>query len=102
MAVMVWVRSTAFLLALDLLDCVYAVDPENMWKQRDGDGNYIEKLGDPSPGLKQRTCYSYHGHFADRQGKEWAQSKCTAPFDQVCDRAYGGHAPPRSFGIAAE
>ena len=61
--------------------------PENMWKNQGARGEKLEfspPEGDPSPGLYQRTCYHYYGHVGPRDGKEWAQVKCNAPFDKVC------------------
>jgi hypothetical protein len=61
-----------------------AFDPRNQWQNTDENGKRTTFLGDPSPGLSQRTCYHYYGDTPNRAGKEWATTKCTAPFDQVC------------------
>lgn len=76
---------TRWLVAFVLLSpLTESVNPENMWKQRDHNGDYLTTLGDPSPGLNQRTCYSYYGPEPTRAGKEWPQVACKAPFNQVC------------------
>jgi len=61
-----------------------AFDPRNQWRKVDEKGKVTTFLGDPSPGLQQRSCYSYFGQTSERDGKEWASAKCNAPFDQVC------------------
>jgi len=60
------------------------VAPENLWNYRDVAGDEIKFLGDPSPGLAQRSCKHYYGPVPTKSGKEWANRTCSAPFDQVC------------------
>merc|ERR1711988_582833 len=67
--------------ALALLDGAGA---QNQWTNLNSRGQRLDFVGDPSPGLTQRRCYSYYGDQATRSGKEWATTECNAPFDFVC------------------
>lgn len=69
------------------------------WTTLDENQKEIQWVGDdPSYGLKQRSCYSYHGHVEGAAGKTWSKVNCTAPFDNVCIMI-SGHAEMTDYNF---